>query len=78
MSIDDKALALLQSGAVLTPAVGEELWRCLAVHSLVARLRKRGYIIPCKMRRNAETGRVWGEYSMVEPIPFAGLVPLTV
>ncbi len=77
MSIDDKALALLLTGAVLTPAVGEEMWRCLAVHSLVARLRKRGYIIPCKMRRDADTRRVWGEYRLVEPIPFAGMVTLT-
>ena len=76
MSIDDQALAVMQSGVVMTPAVGEERWRCLAVHSLIARLRKRGYIIETKMRRNDETGRVWGEYRMVEPIPFAGMVPL--
>lgn len=67
MSIDDQALEFLQSGGVLTPAVGEEKWRCLAVHSLVARLRKRGFSIPCKRRHDKESGRIWGEYRLSQP-----------
>ena len=64
MSIDDEALAYLQTGAALTPAIGEERWRCLAVHSMIARLRKRGYNIACKMRRS-EAGRNYGEYRLL-------------
>ena len=67
MSIDDAALAFLQAGGILTPAVGEAKWRCLAVHSLVARLRKRGHVIPCKWRYDATTRRKWGEYKLARP-----------
>ena len=62
MSLDDKALEYLGAGNVLTPAVGEQLWRCLAVHSLIARLRKRGHTITCKMKRRGT--RSWGEYRL--------------
>ena len=67
MSVDDAALAFLEAGGVLTPAVGEAKWRCLAVHSLVARLRKRGYVIPCRHRYDATTRRKWGEYTLQRP-----------
>ena len=68
MTLDDRALEYLQSGGVLTPAVGQELWRCYAVHSIAARLRKRGYVIPCKLRHNKETGRSYGEYRLSQPV----------
>lgn len=68
MSIDDHALAFLQAGGVLTPAVGEEKWRCLAVHSLVSRLRERGHTITCKRQFDRQTRRTWGEYRYVAPV----------
>ena len=67
MSIDDAALQYLLAGGVLTPAVGEAKWRCLAVHSLVARLRKRGHTIPCQWRYDPQTRRRWGEYRIAQP-----------
>lgn len=67
MSIDDQALEFLKTGAVLTPSIGEEKWRCLAVHSLVARLRSRGYTIACKRRYDKSTKRIWGEYRLQQP-----------
>ena len=67
MTVDDMALEYLKAGLTLTPAVGEKLWRCLAVHSLVARLRKRGYVISCKRRFDKDTRRIWGEYRLLRP-----------
>ena len=64
MNLDDKILEFLKDGGVLTPAVGEERWRCLAVHSAVARLRQRGHVIPCKRRFDPVTRRTWGEYQL--------------
>lgn len=67
MSLDAQVLEYLQTGAVLTPAVGEERWRCLAVHSAVARVRKllpAGQRVVCKMRRSP-SGRRYGEYRLV-------------
>ncbi len=67
MSLDTEVLEYLRTGAVLTPAVGEERWRCLAVHSAVARVRKllpAGQRITCKMRRSP-AGRPYGEYRLV-------------
>ena len=64
MSLDTDVLAYLQTGAVLTPAVGEERWRCLAVHSSVSRLRTAGHRIDCKMIY-PPSGRRYGEYRLV-------------
>ena len=63
-SLDAQVLAYLQTGAVLTPAVGEERWKCLAVHSSVARLRAVGHKIDCKMIY-PPSGRRYGEYTLV-------------
>lgn len=58
-SHDSDILAALQRGDVLTPAIAHERWGVLALHSAIARLRKRGHNIPCKMVNGH------GEYKLV-------------
>ena len=61
---DERAAA---TKARIIAVVGEERWRCLAVHSAVARVRKllpAGQRITCKMRRSP-SGRPYGEYTLV-------------
>ena len=62
IDLDNAILAYLQTGAALTPAIADEKWRCLALHSAVSRLRERGHNITCTMRSG--NGRRWGEYSL--------------
>ena len=75
MSEDQKILAHIQAHGSITPAVAYEVAGCLAMHSAAARLRKAGYEVVCTMRSNG--AKRWGEYTINEPIPFAGMVPLT-
>lgn len=65
MSQDALILAHLKAGHLLTPAIAAEKWRCLALHSAIARLRKAGYRIICTWRSG--NGRVYGEYRISEP-----------
>ena len=68
MSKDDIVLAALQRGESLTPLDGFRLCGTLALHSLVARLRKREIAIDCEMVH--ENGRNYGRYSMRQAIPY--------
>ena len=60
MSQDDKVLAHLEAGNTITPLEAFNLAGTLALHSLVARLRKKGYIIDMQMRH--DNGKNFGEY----------------
>ena len=60
--LDNAILAYLQTGAVLTPALAADKFRCLALHSACSRLREKGHNITCTMRSG--NGRRWGEYSL--------------
>ena len=60
---DSAILAALQSGDVLTPAIAASRWGCLALHSAIARLRKLGHDIPCRMVTHND--RRHGEYRYV-------------
>lgn len=62
MTQDDTILAHLQSGSAITPAEAAERWSILALHSAIARLRKRGYVIACRIMTS--NGRRWGEYKI--------------
>lgn len=75
MSEDQKILEHIQRHGSITPAQAYEVAGCLALHSAAARLRNAGYNVVCTMRSGG--GKRWGEYTIHEPIPFAGLVPLT-
>lgn len=63
MSQDDAILKALQSGQTITPLLAEQLCGTLACHSAISRLRKRGYVIPCK--RVTQNGKHFGEYRLV-------------
>jgi hypothetical protein len=58
---DARILSHLKRGAI-TPAVAYARYRCLALHSAIARLRKAGHRIVCTMKRRGT--RHWGEYKM--------------
>lgn len=79
MTLDDRILAHLQTGATLTPMIAEQEFDCYALHSAIARLRKRGYVIACKMRRNTESRRIYGEYRLMpmiqEELPLCAALP---
>lgn len=74
MSEDAMILAHIQTHGSITPAEAYAVAGCLAMHSAAARLRKVGYEVACTMRSG--NGKRWGEYTISEPIPFAGLVQL--
>ena len=76
MSEDAMILAHIQAHGSITPAEAYAIAGCLAMHSAAARLRKAGFDVTCTMASG--NGKRWGIYKLVEPIPFAGLVPLGV
>lgn len=63
MSQDDEVLEYLKSGRTITPDSAHRLCGTLALHSLIARLRKKGNLIPCTMRRNGRS--IFGEYRLI-------------
>lgn len=65
MSQDDKVLAYLQEGNTITPLEAYEIAGTLALHSLVSRLRKKGYRIDMNMRH--DNGKNFGEYYLAIP-----------
>ena len=60
MSQDDLVLAHLECGNTITPLEALQLAGTLALHSCIARLRKRGYAIDKTMR--SANGKRFGEY----------------
>ena len=72
MSEDAMILAHIRAAGSITPSQAYESAGCLARHSAIARLRKRGHRIICTMRRG--NGKMWGEYSLSEPQQLA-LIP---
>lgn len=61
-SQEDAILAHMQDGNTITPAEAYEMFGCLALHSRIAELRARNYVIECEM---VVRGRKrWGKYSM--------------
>ena len=65
MSQDDKVLAYLQEGNTITPLEAYQIAGTLALHSLVSRLRKKGYRIDMNMRH--DNGKNFGEYYIAIP-----------
>lgn len=65
MSQDDKIAAHLEAGETVTPESARQLCGTLALHSLIARLRRRGYAIDKAMRH--ENGKHFGEYWLAIP-----------
>ena len=65
MSQDDKVLEYLQAGNTITPLEAYEIAGTLALHSLVSRLRKKGYRIDMEMRH--DNGKNFGEYWLAIP-----------
>lgn len=65
MSQDDKILAHLEAGNTVTPLDAFTIAGTLALHSLIARLRKRGYRIDMEMRH--DNGKHFGEYWIAIP-----------
>lgn len=63
MTQDDLILSRLQEGRTITPAEAASEWGILALHSAVARLRKRGYLIECEIRTG--NGKRWGRYQLL-------------
>ena len=61
-ALDAQILSALKSGEALTPAIAAERWRCLALHSAIARLRERGHSISCVMV--SANGRRYGTYRL--------------
>lgn len=62
MNQEDAILAHLQLGNVITPAEAYAMFGCLALHSRIACLRERGYLIPCVIRSRGR--QRWGEYRL--------------
>ena len=65
MSQDDAVLAHLEAGETVTPESVRQICGSLAAHSIMARLRKRGYRIDKIMRH--ENGKHFGEYFLAIP-----------
>ena len=65
VSQDDKVLAHLEAGNTVTPEDVRQLCGSLAAHSIMARLRKRGYRIDKVMRH--DNGKHFGEYFLAIP-----------
>lgn len=62
MSKESRIENYMRAGHKLTPAIASRKFRCYALHSAAARIRDRGHLVKCVMRRR--NGDVWGEYSM--------------
>ena len=62
-SQEDILLQAMREGRTITPSVANELCGTYACHSVMARIRKRGYDIACVMKRHGRS--VWGEYRLV-------------
>lgn len=60
-STDARILSHLKRGTI-SPAVGFTRYRCCALHSAIARLRKAGHDIRCTMTVRA--GRRFGVYTL--------------
>ena len=65
MSQDDKILAHLEAGNTVTPFEALQIAGTLALHSCIARLRRRGYRIDMTLER--ENGRQYGRYWLTIP-----------
>ena len=63
MSTDDRILDWLRAGRTLTPKVAYTEFGCLALHSAIARLRRRGFDVRHKRAQRGAT--FWGEYRLV-------------
>ena len=59
---EDQAILKHLRRSTITPSTAYTRYRCLALHSAIARLRKLGYRINCTMRA-AGTKR-WGVYKL--------------
>jgi Helix-turn-helix domain len=64
MTQEDSILAWLKSGYAITPLAAFRRHGCLALHSAVARLRKRGHKITCRIMVTP-TGARHGVYRLV-------------
>ncbi len=64
-SQDAVILARMRSGASISPRDAYHLCGCLALHSAVARLRKAGFDVRCKMR--SANGKRFGSYTIAAP-----------
>jgi hypothetical protein len=62
-SQEDILLEAMRDGMTITPDLAHALCGTYACHSVMARIRKRGFDVACVMNRNGRS--VWGEYRLV-------------
>jgi hypothetical protein len=60
MSQTDRILAHLEAGNTITPAEAYAMVGSLALHSRIAEIRERGFVVQKVMHH--DHGRTWGEY----------------
>lgn len=64
MSQCEQILAVLKTGANLTPMSAYVQFGVLACHSRIAELRAQGYDIRCEIKRNGV--KKWGSYRLID------------
>ena len=65
VSQNEAILAHMEGGDTITPAEAYALYGCLALHSRIAELRRKGYRIDGEMHSDGK--RRWGEYWIAIP-----------
>ena len=68
-SQEDILLDAMRDGMTITPDLAHALCGTYACHSVMARIRKRGFDIACDMKRHGRS--VWGEYRLVGQVDLA-------